>query len=186
MSTNRTPNYNLHSWVPEDDFLRSEFNDNFTSLDSALKTLSDGLAAEISARTSAVAAEQTDRANAVNAEAQTRASAVSSLTASISSLSTGKTEVVVGTYTGNDAVSQAIALGFQPKALIVTDDGNRMRVNDFVYGGIALPGQPVRSGVGESLIEITATGFTVYRGENQSTYAVTNSKNYSFRYIAFK
>ena len=45
MSTNKTQNYNLHSWVPEDDFLRSEFNDNFTSLDTALKSLSTALAA---------------------------------------------------------------------------------------------------------------------------------------------
>ena len=39
MSTNKTTNYNLHSWLPEDDFLRTEMNENFTKLDKALKEL---------------------------------------------------------------------------------------------------------------------------------------------------
>ena len=42
MSTNKTQNYNLHSWLPADDFLRTEINENFTKLDTALST---GLAA---------------------------------------------------------------------------------------------------------------------------------------------
>jgi len=36
MSTNKTANYNLHSWVPGDDFLRAEFNENFALIDGAL------------------------------------------------------------------------------------------------------------------------------------------------------
>ena len=40
MSTNKTQNYQLHQWLPEDDFLRTEFNENFTLLDL---TLAEGL-----------------------------------------------------------------------------------------------------------------------------------------------
>ena len=36
MSTNKTPNYNLHAWEPGDDFLRREFNENFAALDTAV------------------------------------------------------------------------------------------------------------------------------------------------------
>ena len=36
MSTNKTENYQLHSWVPEDDFHLTEINENFTKLDQAL------------------------------------------------------------------------------------------------------------------------------------------------------
>ena len=36
MSTNKTTNYQLHSWVPEDTFLLSEMNENFEKLDEAL------------------------------------------------------------------------------------------------------------------------------------------------------
>ena len=33
MSTNKTQNYNLHKWEADDDFLRTEFNENFAKLD---------------------------------------------------------------------------------------------------------------------------------------------------------
>ena len=33
MSSNKTQNYGLHSWVPEDDFQLSEINENFAKLD---------------------------------------------------------------------------------------------------------------------------------------------------------
>ena len=47
MSTNKTQNYQLHAWAPEDEYLRTELNANFTKLDTALK-------AEATARQSAV------------------------------------------------------------------------------------------------------------------------------------
>ena len=31
-----TPNYGLHQWVPEDDFLRTDFNEDLSKLDTAL------------------------------------------------------------------------------------------------------------------------------------------------------
>ena len=37
MSTNKTQNYNLHSWLPTDEFHLSEVNENFDLLDAALK-----------------------------------------------------------------------------------------------------------------------------------------------------
>ena len=41
MSSNKTTNYQLHSWEPGDDFLRTEFNENFGALDTAIN---EGLA----------------------------------------------------------------------------------------------------------------------------------------------
>ena len=37
MSANKTTHYNLHVWAPEDDFLRTEFNENFAKLDGAVR-----------------------------------------------------------------------------------------------------------------------------------------------------
>ena len=37
MSTNKTQNYRLHSWVPQDEFHVSEVNENFALLDAVLK-----------------------------------------------------------------------------------------------------------------------------------------------------
>lgn len=41
MSANKTPNYALHSWEPEDEFHLSEINENFSALDSAVKSEAD-------------------------------------------------------------------------------------------------------------------------------------------------
>lgn len=43
MSTNKTTNYDLHAWEPGDDFLRSEFNENFSALDTKLHTVEAAL-----------------------------------------------------------------------------------------------------------------------------------------------
>ena len=32
-----TPNYQLHQWIPEDKFLRTDFNEDFSKIDTALK-----------------------------------------------------------------------------------------------------------------------------------------------------
>ena len=32
-----TTNYQLHQWVPEDDFLRTDFNEDFAKIDAAIK-----------------------------------------------------------------------------------------------------------------------------------------------------
>ena len=39
MSTNKTTNYQLHKWEADDDFLRSEFNENFAKLDEAARVV---------------------------------------------------------------------------------------------------------------------------------------------------
>lgn len=44
-----TSNYQLHQWVPEDDFLRSDFNEDFQKIDAGLhaaQSLADQLEAE--------------------------------------------------------------------------------------------------------------------------------------------
>lgn len=36
-----TPNYNLHQWEPGDDFLRSDFNEDFSKIDTAIRASVD-------------------------------------------------------------------------------------------------------------------------------------------------
>ncbi|MGN8967493.1 hypothetical protein [Intestinimonas sp. HCP28S3_D6] len=40
-----TPNYGLHQWAPEDKFLRTDFNEDFSKLDTALKAAEGEIAA---------------------------------------------------------------------------------------------------------------------------------------------
>lgn len=215
MSTNKTQNYNLHSWVPEDDFLRSEFNDNFTSLDSTLKTLSDGLTAEIAARETAVAAETAARQQAVSDEAKARDAAVTAertarqnaisgeTTArinavnaektareqAIAALTTGKAEIVCGSYTGNGATERTITLGFQPRAVLIMHDHGRAYVNasnsSAAYGGLFVPGHPLCC---------SSSGDSGIAAEVVSTgfkvyhrgYSETNNTSNTYCYIAVK
>lgn len=179
MSTNKTQNYNLHSWVPEDDFLRSEFNDNFTGIDAALKSLSNAIAAETTARQQAVAAEQQARQSAITAEQQARQSAVATLT-------TGKAELVIGSYEGGawdttEPNVRAIDLGFTPKAvLIIRADGRTGQSYD-IAGGLMLPGCPIINNAKQTVAEIKGTGFTLYDPQYSSI-----NNGYTYCYIAVK
>ena len=47
MSTNKTQNYNLHSWLPDDDFQLSEINENFAAIDGVLSALPQKLEAVV-------------------------------------------------------------------------------------------------------------------------------------------
>ena len=38
-----TTNYGLHQWVPGDNFLRTDFNDDFLIIDNAIKAVADAL-----------------------------------------------------------------------------------------------------------------------------------------------
>ncbi len=203
MSTNKTQNYNLHSWVPEDDFIRSEFNENFTGIDAALKSLSDGIDAETAARTAAVTAEKTAREQAVAAEATARQSAVTAETnarkqavtaeqnariAAINSLTTAKAELVIGTYQGGEWTTtepktRTINLGFAPKALLIVRQDGCVGQNYNLYGGLLMPGHKLYiCGSDTVAAELNGSILTIYG----VTYANLNEPYKEYRYIALK
>ena len=39
-----TEHYQLHQWVPEDDFLRTDFNEDFAKIDAAIKSEAEAAA----------------------------------------------------------------------------------------------------------------------------------------------
>lgn len=43
MSSNLTLNFGLHTWEPEDDFLRTEFNENFEAIDGHMARMAAGV-----------------------------------------------------------------------------------------------------------------------------------------------
>ena len=78
MSSNKSTNLGLHLWEGEDDFLRTEFNENFQAIDTGIK-------AEETARKSAIQAETKARQSAIQAETKARQTAIQELKNSISS-----------------------------------------------------------------------------------------------------
>ena len=91
------------------------------------------------------------------------------------------TEIVAGVYTGDDALSRTINLGFKPKAVLVLYEG-RVIWNYDVYGGLAFEGYPVKSGEYVAL-EVASNGFIVHTNGNGCS---TNDNDREYHYIAFK
>ena len=85
-----TANYQLHQWVPEDNFLRTDFNQDFQKIDTALaglKTLADGKAG-----TAALDAER--------------------------ALAEGRTRAILGGYVGDGNSPREINVGAVPEGVL--------------------------------------------------------------------
>ena len=95
---NYTPNYGLHQWEPGDNFLRTDFNEDFAKLDAAIKQVAD-----------------------TKADKKSTEAAVLALQTAVSQ----KLEIVTGTYTGNGGTLN-INLGFRPKIVIIPYGYNTM------------------------------------------------------------
>mgnify|MGYP001771174676 FL=1 len=89
-----TTNYQLHQWEAEDDFLRTDFNEDFAKIDAAIK----GVETEADSKL----AKKADK------------TALTALTTTVN----GKAEVDTGRYTGNGD-EQTITLGYTPSAVVV-------------------------------------------------------------------
>ena len=157
----KTTNYQLALWdYDAEDFspgrVREDLAANFTKLDAALK------------------AEETARKSAVTAEANARTTGLA-----------GKVGIAVGSYTGNDESERTISLGFTPKAVYLCSESGYAGYASgslMCYGGLILPGQPVKAS-GSPMAEIVTGGIKVY---NRSTFLTTNSAYYKYHYIAFR
>lgn len=90
-----TEHYQLHQWVPTDDFLRTDFNTDFAKIDAAIKGV------ETAANTAL--AGKAD-AGATQAALETKA------------------EIIHGSYVGNGAEAQQIQLGFKPRLVLIPAD----------------------------------------------------------------
>ena len=94
-----TTNYQLHQWVPGDNFLRTDFNTDFQKIDAAIKGV------ETAANTAlALKADKTE------------------LTQACGALDEAKCETLTGSYTGNGANTRTIDLGCAPRAVFIDDE----------------------------------------------------------------
>lgn len=136
-----TPNIGLHQWVAGDKFLRTDFNTDFQKIDTAM-----------------------------GQKAST--SSVSSLKSQVSSIQTavsGKSEFVLGSYTGNGTADRAIPLGFQPSLVLISGGNYNTMVDQ----------------AGSALVKITSSGFTVTHNAAYGTMT-PNLNNYRFCYAALR
>ena len=98
-----TTNYQLHQWVPGDNFLRTDFNTDFQKIDAAIKGVETAANTALAgkASTAALEADKTE------------------LTQACGALDEAKCETLTGSYTGNGANTRTIDLGCAPRAVFV-------------------------------------------------------------------
>ena len=159
---------NIPSGSVTQDKLAQDVRDRFTAIETAAAT------------------EVTNRTNGDNS----LQNQINTHTSQISTLSSSKCEVYIGSYAGNDAEQRDIALGFQPKAVLLLNDFGAVYNQGYSYGGLALLGQPSGPRPEYPGIVVTQTGFTVYNKvealSGGTVYRYYNQINRNYYYIAFR
>lgn len=197
-----TQHYQLHQWEPSDDFLRTDFNDDFKKIDAAIHDSEEGLrtnlTSEISRLDTALGSLE-QRVNtthsgdiqrldaALSAAQQTLRNEfngnLANVNTQIQNLEGKKVELATGSYTGDNALTRIISLGFTPRAVIVENlTGQRDRI---CYGGLAVTDGPLmhNPNVTTPAIQIVTGGFQVAYKLYSSE---TNVENTIYRYMALK
>lgn len=194
MSTNKTPNYDLHSWVPQDDFHMTEINENFAKLDTALKTEAQTAAQGRSAlqtalnekaSTSSVTALQTalnGKANAATVTALSQqlagkadASTVTALSQQLATRPRIATGTYVGIYSKSDTTPTTIELGVRPLLVLISTNNGTLGYYQANTGGFATQDLPLGN-----VLVLGETGFTVRNGN-----PVLNESALAYRYLVF-
>ena len=151
-----TPNYGLHQWVPEDNFLRMDFNEDFQKIDTALAEMESS-----------------------KADSGSTSTQISSINSAISDLE-ARDRVMVGMYTGDGKATKDIELGLSPKAVLVeSPHGMRSGSGTGSYGGMATGQQNCHNGI-HVIISTYYDGFQVWQ---ESGYAQLNVQNQIYRYL---
>lgn len=108
MSTNKTPNYNLNSWVGTDNVNRIEFNENFNILDTNIKRIDDAVS------------NHATRLTAVEGKNTTQDTAIAGKISNPASKLNGQ----VLTFNGTDWVAQTPTVTSQTTVLDSSTNGN--------------------------------------------------------------
>lgn len=175
-----TQHYQLHQWEPSDDFLRTDFNDDFKKIDAAIHDSEEGLRTdfdgEVSRLDAALSSAQQTLRNEFNGN-------LANVNTQIQNLEGKKVEMAIGSYVGNEAATRIISLGFTPRAVLVEKlTGMRLSICE---GGLAVTNGPLmhNPNVAIPAIQIVTGGFQVafklYTSE-------TNNNNVIYRYMALK
>ena len=174
-----TQHYQLHQWEPSDDFLRSDFNDDFKKIDTAIKTteqtLQTNFNGEVSRLDTALSAAQQTLQNNLNSSIQQ----VNTTLASIQALAEGRANIVFGTYTGDGTKNRLINLGITPKWVLLFPE-----LGDYSNGsgGLCAPGHPIVSK--SDAIHMMVGGTKIQVSENLDTGSNTNMYNTVYYYLA--
>ncbi len=158
----KTKNYQLNQWAAGDKVQRIDFNADNARIDGAI--------AAVSARAGALETGKADK------------TALDAAKATIP-------KIAAGSYTGSGAASRTISLSFTPKAVLVMTQDGHTRSSNYIMGGLAVTGSPVKivNGAEEfTAVTLVSNGFRVYYNIDDDYYKVqSNFKDRTYHYIAF-
>jgi len=185
MSTNKTKNLNLHSWVETDPVLMSEFNENFDALDAESKklandisTLSSTMSNDISSLSTALTNDisllNTAMTNSINSVNTTLTSKINSVNSALSSKidthaaeaaeTYGNCHIMTGSYVGTGAIGpeylNELHFPIAPKWLMITPQQSKSCEikNLHTEGNFVINFNALRSALSEG-----GTGYANYR-----------------------
>lgn len=94
-----------------------------------------------------------------------------------------RSQVIVGTYTGDGNDSQLVSLGATPKAVFSLQSNGYLsqQYQSFFFGGLALEDHPVKTG-SYLVLAITEGGFIAYQDTHEDIQA--NNLNTVYHYLA--
>ena len=158
----KTKHYQLNQWAAGDKVQRIDFNADNDKIDGAI--------AAVSARAGALETGKADK------------TALDAAKATIP-------KIAAGSYTGSGAASRTISLSFTPKAVLVMTQDGHTRSSNYIMGGLAVTGSPVKivNGAEEfTAVTLVSNGFRVYYNIDDDYYKVqSNFKDRTYHYIAF-
>ena len=126
-----TEHYGLHQWLPEDNFLRTDFNTDLEKIDAALG---------------------------------------------------GKTNLLIGSYSGNSTYPRVITAGVTPKAVLLISSSGETESGNGTVGGLFAPGFPLKMN-SDVLAQITEDGFQLLK--KSTIYYGINEKGTTYYYCIF-
>lgn len=94
-------------------------------------------------------------------------------------------KIIMGSYTGNDAMSRVINLGVTPRVVLLVRQDGWSTSGSASTGGVAFPDEPVDY-YGTTVMEIVNQGFQVYRDKRVDSYYSVDCNNSActYHYIA--
>ncbi|MCI8539257.1 MAG: hypothetical protein HFF18_11460 [Oscillospiraceae bacterium] len=198
MSTNKSQNLKLHLWEPEDNFLRTEFNENFAAIDTAIDAAAK---AEAEARNAAI--QEVKRS--ISSTGSSSSSAVSSLRTELTrEINAAKTAAENAQTTANAAQTTANAAWSKSNPFFAAgsrrgtgsnDSGSRsysinigFRPSMFMMSGPSVCAVAYRKddnvgSLGNASVQFTSTGVTISASNPSHAF---DYNNYNYQYIAFR
>jgi len=207
MSTNKTKNLNLHSWVETDPVLMSEFNDNFTALDTAVKNTNNAITTKVSAAVTELTgmiddvsdsvSEVSDSVGEVTSSVSKVSNTVSGLsdsvdeisdtvsgiTNTISDMEAASLKICTGSYTGDGSTSLTLHFPFSPKFVHVSQNGDHV-TSCYITTPAYSSAKMWQTATNSHYIRLTwgSNSMTVAGSQD---YQLLNAAGYTVNYVAF-